>query len=416
MNHLPQAAPAGRAPAGARDPLAVARGLAESWRATIVERDRAGGSPKAERDDLRRSGLLSLIIPARYGGWGADWPLALDVIREIARGDGSLGHLYGYHTASVPMLELFGSAAQKEQLFRTLARTDGWVGNASSENNSHVLDWRVSAVPAAGGGFRLNGTKHFCSGARDSDLLFVFAVVRGGAEEGAIIAAAIPSSREGVRINEDWDAIGMRRTDSGSTEFHDVAVHPGELLGAPGAVMAAFARSARGSLWTPATQLVFSAVYLGIARAALEDAVAYTRTQSRPWTPAGVASATEDPYVIQTFGEFAVQLQGAEAALREASRALQSAWEEGDALSPETRGALMVAVSGVKVLATRAALDVTGRIFEAMGARSTHPRHGFDRFWRNVRTHTLHDPVAYKLRDVGNHALNGACPLPGFTS
>jgi alkylation response protein AidB-like acyl-CoA dehydrogenase len=55
-------------------------------------------------------------------------------------------------------------------------------------------------------------------------------------------------------------------------------------------------------------------------------------------------------------------------------------------------------------------------MFEVMGARASHAKYGYDRFWRNVRTHTLHDPVAYKLHDVGNHALNGAYPIPGFTA
>lgn len=42
-----------------------------------------------------------------------------------------------------------------------------------------------------------------------------------------------------------------------------------------------------------------------------------------------------------------------------------------------------------------------------MGARATSTRYGFDRFWRNIRTHTLHDPLAYKAREVSNFALNG---------
>jgi alkylation response protein AidB-like acyl-CoA dehydrogenase len=405
-------------PANARDAQIIARELAHEWRATSVERDRAGGTAKAERDALRKSGLLSLIIPTEYGGWGADWPTAIEVIREVAHGDGSLGHLYGYHTASVPMIELFASPLQKEELYQRIAHGNIWVGNASSENNSHVLDWRVSAIPTGDGGYTLNGTKHFCSGAKDSGLLLVFAVTRGSEDtEGAIIAAAIPSDREGIRINDDWNAIGMRQTDSGSTEFDNVVVRPEEILGSPNSVIEAFATGGRGSLWTPVAQLVFSAVYLGIARAALEEAADYTRTQTRPWTPAGVGRATADPYTIRTYGELAVQLQGAEAALREAAHALQEAWSEADAASiPAVRGALMVTVSGVKVLATQAALEITSKVFEVMGARSTHPRYGHDRFWRNVRTHTLHDPVAYKLYDVGNHTLNGAHPTPGFTS
>ena len=95
---------------------------------------------------------------------------------------------------------------------------------------------------------------------------------------------------------------------------------------------------------------------------------------------------------------------------------MQEAWEKGDALTPKDRGELMVKVSGVKALSTKVALDITSRIFEVIGSRGTHPNYGFDRFWRNVRTHSLHDPVAYKIVEVGIHALNGRYPVPGFTS
>jgi alkylation response protein AidB-like acyl-CoA dehydrogenase len=402
---------------GATDPIEIARKLGDKWRATAVERDRAGGSATAERQDLRDSGLLSLLVPKEYGGWGADWPTAIEVVREIAKVDGSLGHLFGYHTGSAPMIELFGSTEQKERLYRQLAQNDWWTGNASSENNSHVLDWKVSATPTEDGGYLLNGTKHFCSGAKGSNLLFVFGVIQDESPlKGAIIAAAIPTDREGVHINDDWNAIGMRQTDSGSTEFHNAKVYPDEVLGEPNSFILAFMTAKRGSLWTPMVQLIFANVYLGIAHGALEAAREYTRTQTRPWTPAGVKKATDDPYTVRTYGEFAIALQGADAAAREAARLLQQVWEKGDALTPQDRGELMVKVAGVKALSTQVALDLTSRIFEVIGSRGTHPRYGFDRFWRNVRTHTLHDPVAYKIAEVGNYTLNGRYPVPGFTS
>lgn len=399
------------------DPLEIARRLAAKWRETAVDRDRAGGSATAERQDLRDSGLLSLLVPKEYGGWGADWPTVFEVIREIAKADGSLGHLFGYHTVSSPMIELFGSAEQKDRLYRQLAQNNWWTGNASSENNSHVLEWKVTATPTEDGGYLLNGTKHFCSGAKGSDLLFVFGVIQEeSVHKGSIVAVAIPTSREGVHVNDDWNAIGMRQTDSGSTEFRNVKVHPDEVLGPPNAFVLAFTGNTRGSLWTPAAQLTFSHVYLGIAHGALEAGREYTRSQTRPWTPAGVTNATQDPYILRTYGEFAIALQGADAAAREAARLLQQTWEKGDALTAAERGELMVKVSGVKALSTKVALNITSGIFEAIGARGTHPRYGFDRFWRNVRTHTLHDPVTYKISDVGNHALNGRYPVPGFTS
>jgi alkylation response protein AidB-like acyl-CoA dehydrogenase len=45
-----------------------------------------------------------------------------------------------------------------------------------------------------------------------------------------------------------------------------------------------------------------------------------------------------------------------------------------------------------------------------MGTRSTASKYGFDRYWRDLRTFTLHDPVDYKLRDIGNWILNQELP------
>jgi alkylation response protein AidB-like acyl-CoA dehydrogenase len=89
---------------------------------------------------------------------------------------------------------------------------------------------------------------------------------------------------------------------------------------------------------------------------------------------------------------------------------LAAAIGRGSALTWEERGELAAEVAKLKVVSTDAALDVTARIFEVTGARSTAAGYGFDRFWRNIRTHTLHDPVAYKRREVGDHYLTGRVP------
>ncbi|MBD0344393.1 MAG: monooxygenase, partial [Coleofasciculus sp. Co-bin14] len=47
---------------------------------------------------------------------------------------------------------------------------------------------------------------------------------------------------------------------------------------------------------------------------------------------------------------------------------------------------------------------------------STASKYGFDRFWRNIRTFTLHDPVDYKLGTLGNWVLNNQLPTPDFYS
>ncbi|WP_411740766.1 acyl-CoA dehydrogenase family protein [Pseudomonas sp. A-RE-19] len=68
-------------------PLQIARQLAAGFALTAVERDERGGTPKAERDALRHSGLIVSSIPVRYGGLGASWSETLNIVREFAKVD-----------------------------------------------------------------------------------------------------------------------------------------------------------------------------------------------------------------------------------------------------------------------------------------------------------------------------------------
>ena len=79
----------------AEDPVAVASALAARLAESAVERDRAGGHAATEREWIRASGLLTLSIPAEYGGQGASWNTVYQVIRILARADSALAHVFG---------------------------------------------------------------------------------------------------------------------------------------------------------------------------------------------------------------------------------------------------------------------------------------------------------------------------------
>jgi alkylation response protein AidB-like acyl-CoA dehydrogenase len=129
-----------------------------------------------------------------------------------------------------------------------------------------------------------------------------------------------------------------------------------------------------------------------------------------------VERPSDDPYVLHHAGEFWVALAGARALADAAARQLDEAWGRGDALTAAERADTALGIGTAKVAATRAGLAVASGIFEITGARATAERAGLDRFWRNLRTHTLHDPVDYRLRELGRWVLTGAPPRPSFYS
>lgn len=365
--------------------------------ATAVERDKTGGHAAAERELIRDSGLLSLAIPQHFGGLGQSWRTTLNVVRRIAEVDSSMAHLFAFQHLQVASIIFFGSEKQQKELLTKTVQERWFWGNAlnPADNRSKAVEQDEGIV--------VNGLKSFCSGARGADRLLVSAHLEGG----KFLVGAIPANRQGVQIDTDWDAIGQRQTDSGTVRFSDVFIEHDELLQEPGPNGSPFA-SLRASL----AQSILVNIYLGLARGAFVAAQDYTLTKRRPWVNSGVSSASQDPYLLQRFADLWLQLRTATVFADAAADQLDAAWNKGTALTESERGEVAVAVIEAKVFAHRASLDISSQLFDVAGAGATYSALGLDRFWRNTRTHTLHDPLDYKLRDLGNWALNGVYPTP----
>lgn len=166
-------------------------------------------------------------------------------------------------------------------------------------------------------------------------------------------------------------------------------------------------------------QLVFSNFYIGIAIGALNFASTYTAKHTRPWpyTPSPAPSATTEPYILARYGSFFAHLRAAEALADLAGTKISDIYKhhsEKRNVSAAERGEVAEWVASVKVVATDTALRVTSGVFEVTGARATAGKVGLDRYWRDVRTHTLHDPVSYKETELGRYVLLGEVPEPSW--
>lgn len=388
----------GAAPARAADTASAVQALAEQLAATAVERDRQGGHAAAERERIRASGLLRLSVPTQYGGAGASWSTVLAAVRTLAEADSALAHVFGFHHLQVAGVLLYGTPEQHAYFLTPTVERNLFWGNALNP-----LDRRVVAR-AELDGYRIDGVKNFSSGSVGSDLLTFSAWHK--ASDTALIAA-LPTRAEGITVNPDWDAFGQRQTDSGTVRFDHVRLEPVQVLQAPGV-----APTPRATLRSQVAQLIMTNLYLGIARGAFQEARRCVREDARPWFASGVQRHADDPYVQERFGEFWLRVQAAQALADLAGQRLDAALARGPSLTADERGEVAVAGAQAKVLAHRAALEVGNGLFDVTGASSTAARYGYDRYWRNARVHTLHDPVAYKIRDLGRYALLDQIPEP----
>ncbi|MDA8253142.1 MAG: acyl-CoA dehydrogenase family protein, partial [Rhodospirillales bacterium] len=212
--------------------------------------------------------------------------------------------------------------------------------------------------------------------------------------------AIVPRDAPGLTVLDDWSGMGQRTTASGTTILDGVMVPPERVMPLDGAFGR---RSPVGAV----AQLLHAAIDLGLARGALRAAAGFVRDRSRPFRDAGVDRAQDDPLLLARFGQLQVQVHAAEAMLARAAGSLDAARA---APGDDAYAAASIAVAEAKVLTTEASLAAGSGLFELAGAQATLAAHGLDRYWRDARTHTLHDPARWKYHAIGAYVLNGTAP------
>lgn len=390
-----------RSPYLDQSPVDIAQKLAEQFAQTAAVRDKQGGNPKHERDLIRNSGLLGLSIPVAYGGQGADWRTIFKTIQTLAQVDSSLAHIYGFHHLLIATVQLFSQPEQYGKWFAQTVQNNLFWGNTLNP-----LDRRTTATQVSEHEYIFHGDKSFCSGSIDSDML----LCSGYNEAGKLLIGVIPTQRQGVSFLGDWNNMGQRQTDSGTSHFEQVNIHRDELLLNPGPLSTPYS-----SLRPLIAQLIFVHMFLGVAEGAFEVAKQTVQTQ-KTWSKSLAEHAVNDPFTQKHFAEFYVQLESVRLLADQAIQTLQKAWNIGPDLTAEQRGEVSIAIATAKIAATNSSLYITQNIFQVMGARATTAQLNLDRFWRNVRTQTLHDPVDYKYQEVGEWVLTGKVPDPSFYS
>ncbi|GGW12868.1 SfnB family sulfur acquisition oxidoreductase [Streptomyces capoamus] len=376
--------------------LAVAAALAEEFRAGAAGRDAERRLPRAELDRLSASGLLAVTVPAEHGGADVRAGTLAEIFRLLGSADGSLAQIPQSHNVYVNVIRRQGTEQQRKFFFAELL-AGRRLGNAQSEAGTrHVQDIRTRLEPRPDGSYLLHGVKHYSTGALFADWIPVLA----RAEDDTLHVAYVPRDAPGLTVADDWDGMGQRTTASGTVRLAAVPVPADRVL--------PHHLTFRGPQLHGATaQLLHAAIDTGIAGGALAEAAEFVRTRSRPWFESGAETAADDPLLVQRFGELALQVRTAEALLREAARTVDTA---RDRLTDDTVAEASIAVAAAKVRAAEAAVEVASALFEVAGTRAALDSLNLHRHWRDARTHTLHDPVRWKIQHIGRYVLNGTRP------
>ncbi|SBW26771.1 SfnB family sulfur acquisition oxidoreductase [Protofrankia symbiont of Coriaria ruscifolia] len=383
--------------------LEIARKVAAGFAVRADARDRDRRLPEAEVDELSASGLLGITVPARFGGADVSAATLTGVFRILAVADASLAQIPHSHFVFLDALRRQGSDDQQAFYFGQ-ALAGRRFANAQSERGGRTIaDDATTLRRRPGGGYVLRGEKYYCTGALFAHWLVVRAVLpdepprAGGAVPKAL--AYIRRDSPGVSVEDDWDGMGQRTTASGTVRLDDVPVTADQVVGFLSIFDGPTTYGARA-------QVLHAALDAGIARGALDAAVGQV-ARARPWFESGADRAADDPLLVQQAGELEIVVRAAEALLREAAASIDAA--EHDLTEASTARA-SVATAVAKVAAARAAVQAAGELFELGGTRSAAGSLNLSRHWRDGRTHTLHDPVRWKIQHIGRWLLSGTPP------
>jgi SfnB family sulfur acquisition oxidoreductase len=380
--------------------IAAAHALAAEFAVNAAERDRQRLLPWAELDRWSESGLGAITVPREYGGADVSYATLAEVFVILCAADPALGQIPQNHFGVLGVLREIGTPAQKTRLYGEVLAGQR-LGNAGPERRSASVKTilqgttRLTATPD---GLRLDGQRFYSTGA-----LFAHRVpTRATDDEGRAVQVWVPRDAPGLKVVDDWNSFGQRTTASGTVTFEQVPVDPQDVL-------PIWQLAYRPGLFGPTSQLIQAAIDQGIAQAAVADTLAFVRERARPWVDSGLEHATDDPYIIADVGRLQIDLHAAHEVLQEAGHTLDDI-AAAPSIDAGASARASVGVAEAKILTTRIALEASEKLFELAGSASTRAAHNLDRHWRNARTHTLHDPVRWKLHLLGNYHLNHVLP------
>ena len=259
------------------DQLAVQKTAREFAQGEVLpkaaEIDREHRHPAELVKRMAELGFLGIAIPDSYGGAGFDHVSYALAMEEIARACASTAVIMSVNNSLVcDPIYRFGTEAQKQEWLVPLAsgKLLGCFALSEPEAGSDAAAQKTTAVPD-GDGWILQGTKNWITNGPVADVCVLFAMNDRDAGHKGITAFLVPMKHPGVRVGTPDDKLGIRGSKSSQIFLDDVRLPGSHLLGEVGAGFKIAMSTLDGG------RIGIAAQALGIARAALEDSLAYAQ-------------------------------------------------------------------------------------------------------------------------------------------
>ena len=244
-------------------------------RPTVREVEHANAYPEVWIEQMKRIGIYGLAIPDEYGGSPVSMPCYVLVTQELARGWMSLAGAMGGHTVVAKLLSSFGTDEQKRRYLPPMATGEMRATMALTEpgGGSDLQNMSTTALSDGPETLVINGSKTWISNARHSELIALLCKTDPQAtprHKG--ISVLLVEHGPGLTVSRDLPKLGYKGVEACELSFDNCRVPPSAILG--GVAGKGFAQMMKG-LETGRIQVASRA--LGVATAALEDALAYAQ-------------------------------------------------------------------------------------------------------------------------------------------
>jgi hypothetical protein len=317
---------------------------------------------------LGEMGLMGIIIPAEFGGAGMSYRHYIAILEELGAVEGGLALTVAAHNSlCTNHIYMFGSEDVRRAWVPRLAsgKIIGAWGLTEPEAGSDAGATKTTAA-RDGKGWVLNGTKNFITHAGVGGVAVIIARTRPGTDPHGISAFLVPLDAPGVTVGKHEDKVGMRISDTASLVFEDCRVGEDALLGREGDGFIQAMEILEGG------RISIAALSVGIARGALDAAVAYAK-QRRQFGR-----------VIAAFQAIRFKLADMATQVQAARLLTEHAADEKDAGRKTT-----LISSQAKLYAAEVAVKVAEEAIQIHGGYGYCKDYPVEKFWRDAKLCTI---------------------------
>jgi alkylation response protein AidB-like acyl-CoA dehydrogenase len=314
-------------------------------------------------------GLMGIETPEEFGGAGGSFFQAILAVEELSRVDASVGVLVDVQNTLVNnALIRWGNPEQKKKYLSQLAAEKvGAYALSEASSGSDAFAMQTRAVDG-GDHFVVNGRKLWITNGKEAEIFVLFANANPEAGYRGITAFIVEKTTEGFSVGKKENKLGIRASSTTELILEDCKVPQENVLGEIG-------KGYKVSIETlNEGRIGIGAQMIGLARGALEAALAYTKER-------------------QQFGKSISEFQGVQFQLAEMATELEAArLMVYNAARMKDAGQNFVKEAAMaKLFSSRAAEQITSKAIELYGGYGYVKDYPVEKYWRDSKIGAIYE-------------------------